>query len=299
MFKPLLAPREDPLSYSTYFDKLRYPLMVSPKLDGIRCIVRSGVAYSRTWKPLPSVQVQEEFTGIDHLDGELIIGECTDTDVYNRTQSHIMSFDKPGDVRFHVFDFVHPEHLYTEFVNRYQTAEFILKSKRPENYYMVPHQMVRDHDELLKVESEYLQQGYEGVMMRNPEAYYKQGRATINENIIYKLKRFCDDEAVIVDFKEQMINTNTQERDELGYAKRSSSMAGLVPSGLVGGFVCWYDGQEIEVAPGSFNHEQRADIWRNRDHYMGSTLKFRYFKHGIKEKPRFPRATGFRTKEDM
>ena len=42
MFKPMLAPGEDPLSYPDYFDKLQYPLLGSPKFDGIRCIIKSN-----------------------------------------------------------------------------------------------------------------------------------------------------------------------------------------------------------------------------------------------------------------
>ena len=42
IFKPMLAPGEDPLSYPDYFDKLQYPLLGSPKFDGIRCIIKSN-----------------------------------------------------------------------------------------------------------------------------------------------------------------------------------------------------------------------------------------------------------------
>ncbi len=52
-FKPMLADAIEPDKYP-----LRFPLFVSPKLDGVRCVVRDGVAYSRSLKPIPNQFVQ-------------------------------------------------------------------------------------------------------------------------------------------------------------------------------------------------------------------------------------------------
>ena len=43
--KPLLA-CEEPL------DDVKFPVYVSTKLDGIRCLIIDGVAYSRSLKPI-------------------------------------------------------------------------------------------------------------------------------------------------------------------------------------------------------------------------------------------------------
>lgn len=40
-------------------DVLKYPVLVSPKLDGIRCLIIDGVAMSRSLKPIPNKHVQE------------------------------------------------------------------------------------------------------------------------------------------------------------------------------------------------------------------------------------------------
>ena len=45
--KPMLLPRETP-----DLDNLQYPVYVTPKLDGIRCLFKGGVALSRTLKPI-------------------------------------------------------------------------------------------------------------------------------------------------------------------------------------------------------------------------------------------------------
>jgi len=37
---------------------LSYPLLASVKIDGVRCIIRDGVAMSRSMKPIPNASVQ-------------------------------------------------------------------------------------------------------------------------------------------------------------------------------------------------------------------------------------------------
>lgn len=297
MFKPMLAPGEDPLSFPDYFKKLQYPLLCSPKYDGIRCIIKSKKAMSRTFKILPSYQVQEEFTNYEHFDGELIEGDCTDFDVYNRTQSHVMSENKPGNLTFYVFDYTHPDYLNKPFYERLEILESILT---PSNQVkIVSHEYIENYDELIKYEQDCLQQGFEGIMMRDPLGYYKMGRGTFREGLIYKLKRFKDSEAKILDVLPMMENHNTLETDELGYAKRSSSKANLVESNIAGKFQVLYNDDVLDVAPGSFNHADRKEILKNKEQYIGKILKFRYFLHGIKDKPRFPRALGFRDLMDI
>jgi DNA ligase 1 len=298
LFKPMLAPGEDPLSYPDYFKKITYPLLCSPKYDGIRCIIKSRMAMSRSMKLLPSKQVQEEFGKADYedFDGEIIEGRENDHGVYNRTQSHVMSENKRGNLTFFVFDYAYPSSLGRPF---YERVDMLQSLGNFDNVKLVQHQEVNDYDELINYENSCLELGFEGIMMRSPIGYYKQGRATFREDLIYKLKRFKDDECLITGILPMMENHNTLEKDELGYAKRSASKENLVAVPMVGKFLVWYNGLELEVAPGSFTHKERTDIYSNKDKVIGSYLKFRYFEHGVKDKPRFPRALGFRTTLDL
>ena len=54
-FKPLLAVACEDLQ------AVKYPVYMSVKADGIRIIVKDGVVYSRSMKPIPSQVVQEKF----------------------------------------------------------------------------------------------------------------------------------------------------------------------------------------------------------------------------------------------
>ena len=305
-FRPLLSPIDDPLKNPNFFKNLPFPLLGSAKFDGVRCITRLSlvdiasnavVAVSRTNKLLPSRQVQEDFTHVVGTDGELIVGPSTAFNVYNLTQGHVMSKNKPADMKYHVFDFIGDGWHTRPYYQRLEEAEKRIQGL--DDYLYVRHRHLETLEDLLMFEQECLEAGYEGIMLRTPEGRYKNGRATYNDRIIYKLKRFSDDEGVVVDFIERQINNNAQETDERGYAKRSSSKAGKVAAGTLGKFIVHWKGQDIEVAPGVFKHTELQEIWDNRSKYEGQLLKFRYFEHGIKELPRFPRALGWRNKIDL
>jgi DNA ligase-1 len=302
MFKVLLSPREDPMSYEKYWDELTYPMLASPKLDGIRCVIKEGRCKSRKYIDLPSMQAHEVFGGLEHFDGELIAGNPTEPDVYNRTQSMVMSRDKYfPDLRYYVFDWTEPGYLDRPFEERFQLAAdrintFLLGYPRLQ---LVPHTVVNSKEQLMIFEEDCLLLGYEGIMLRNPKGIYKNGRATWRQNIIKKLKRFQDDEAVIIGFIEAMDNYNEDIRDNLGNAKRSKRMEGMFAAGTLGKFICSFNGMEIEVPPGVLDHTEREVIWNNQELYEGKILKFRHFPFGVKDKPRFPRFVGWRTTEDM
>src|SRR5216684_92514 len=100
LFKPMLA-----LSKLPDFTKLRFPLLVSPKLDGVRATVQGGRLRSRSLKEIPNKNVQDLFRNLpEGTDGELIHGQPWN-DPYRRTISIVMSDDKPADgVQLYVFD---------------------------------------------------------------------------------------------------------------------------------------------------------------------------------------------------
>ena len=82
-FKPMLAsPFDEAL--------LKFPVLASPKLDGVRAIVRDGVVLSRALKPIPNKWVQQRFSHLEHFDGELIVGASNHPDVLRTTTSGVI-----------------------------------------------------------------------------------------------------------------------------------------------------------------------------------------------------------------
>ena len=274
-------------------NNLRFPLLASTKLDGIRAVVRDGIVYSRSNKPIPNKYVQQLFSEYEFFDGELIVGEPTSKTVYRDTVSGVMSEDGEPAVSFYVFDHVEfPTHAYTV---RTQYIEF-------DRYdIIVRHGQVLTHnlDELLIHEQTALAAGYEGLILRDPAAPYKMGRSTAREGYLLKLKRFVDAEAVVIGFEERMHNGNAATISELGRTKRSSHKANKSGRGDLGALVCrTAEGIEFNIGTG-FTDSDRQRIWDSPDHFLGKYVKFKYFPVGVKEAPRHPVFLGWRDVRDM
>src|SRR6187549_3347693 len=104
MFKPMLSGKlTDPHA-------LAYPVLASPKLDGIRCLILNGVPVSRNLKHIPNDAVRGMLTGLPPMDGELVVGPVNGTDVFQRTSSGVMSKDGVPKFTFWVFDVITAQH---------------------------------------------------------------------------------------------------------------------------------------------------------------------------------------------
>jgi DNA ligase 1 len=81
--------------------RIKFPCLVSPKLDGIRALVLNGKIVSRKLLPIRNLYVQKELQGLpDGLDGELMV---SNTEFYG-TESGIMTTQGEPDFFFNVFD---------------------------------------------------------------------------------------------------------------------------------------------------------------------------------------------------
>ena len=287
MFKAMLAT-------DAVFEKLRYPLFASPKLDGIRATVRESVAYSRSNKPLPNAYVQSLFTNCEYFDGELLVGEPTSKTVYRDTVSHVMSNDKTNfDVRFYVFD--HIENLQMPWSIR---IENIRVPRKAGNVIFHQQTEILNEQDLLAYEEHCLTLGYEGLILRDPDAPYKLGRSTANEGYLLKLKRFLDAEATVVGFEERQQNNNEKVTNELGRSARSSHQAGKTGRGDLGALYLRTD-EGVSFACGTgFTDSERAEIWSNQDAYLGRLAKYKFFPVGVKDAPRHPVFLGWRDRSD-
>jgi DNA ligase-1 len=301
-FRPMLAAKS-PADLSA----LKFPLYVSPKLDGIRCIVLGGVAYSRNLKPIPNKRIQVLAKTWQHgWDGELISGPPTGNDVWNRSNSCVMSRDSQEPFCFHVFDKVPPEEdQHRTFKERFRNVCSVLAgggTGRTERY--VKHTLVKSVHELDLLEEMYVTEGYEGVMLRSVAGLYKFGRATTKEATLMKLKRFDDAEAVVVGVVEKMHNANEAKKDELGRTKRSTHKANKKPTGMMGALKCWHRDEygkrtEFEIGTG-FDDAQRKTLWECRDDYRKwGAIKYKFQGLTPDGKPRFPVFLGFRDARDM
>lgn len=299
-------------------DALKFPVMASIKLDGVRCTVQNGKLLSRTLKPIPNKAIQKLFSKIPQgLDGELIYGDPVAPDCYRNTVSVVMSEDKPADgITFYIFDqrvgtargFFDRYHDLVHLVPRLEGGfahykDGVMDVPRQRGIKLLPHKVIVCRAFLDVFESVAVGQGHEGVMVRSMNGPYKEGRSTQREGYLLKIKRFADSEAVVLGVTELMHNANEAKTNELGRTARSSHKEGKVGTGTLGA-LCVRDvktGVEFEIGTG-FTAAERADLWAARAHnfgVIGRLAKYKYFATGSKDKPRFPVFLGWRDKRDV
>ncbi len=295
-FRPMLAGKADMAT-------LTFPVLASPKIDGLRCLAMAGEPRSRSMKVLPNRHLQAEFqrcaASIEGLDGELMVGDPTAPDAFRTTTSAIMREDGQPDFRFIVFDRWDHTLPYRE---RFSTVQAGLASM-PSWVQPLDCLLITSMAELDQYESEILAQGYEGVMLRSLTGPYKQGRSSTREGYLLKVKRYEDAEAEIVGFEEEMHNGNEAQTNEIGRTKRSSHQENLVGKGTMGALVVrglngGYAGVEFNIGTG-FDAAQRREFWTLRDSLLGRAVTYKHFAVGAKDKPRHPVFKAFRDPMDF
>ena len=308
LWHPMLAAKPDPAELDAAIAALKYPVLASPKLDGIRATVQNGELLSRSLKLIPNLAMQKlwgrkEFEG---LDGEIIVGSPFGEGVFDRTRRVVMAQDRAleGNAVYRVFDKYHATDPFTHRLN------FVARLADPRSIEGIVHVVLGTEHQLLTYEKSVLKQGYEGICVRDPSGVYKQGRSTLREGGLIAIKRFVDAEAVVLGTYEQEENTNEKTVNELGRSKRSSAKAGKRGKDTLGGFVVRFleldgggshmEGAEFNIGTGvGLTDAYRKELWAQRLTLPGKIVKFRYQKIGTMAAPRLPVFLGFRDVRDM
>lgn len=186
-FKPMLARDYDDLAPKM---DLADGYHSQPKLDGLRCGARADGMWSRQF---------EEFTTVSHIheaakpilaraDGFVLDGELYNhyyKDRFNELSGIIrrekgvtveVQEDLEALIELHVYDCFHPDYPNASFEERQEILREIFETigdDTPLKY--VPTEFVTSQDKLDALYDSYLDDGYEGQMVRSNGAY-EQGR---------------------------------------------------------------------------------------------------------------------------
>lgn len=213
-FAPMLAEK-----YAGW-DKLRHTdnwVFTQPKLDGIRAIGTVDGFFSRQGKPFPAVAflidelqpLWEAFPGV-RLDGELYNHALRDNFdrivslVKKQTPTPSEQEDIRANVQYHVYD------IATSQMSTHHRLKFLAEITRlfPQCVKEVPTHCASSPDALDDIYAGFLQDGYEGQMIRLPDSLYVNKRT----HSLLKRKEFLDDEFPVVRIEEG-------EGNWAGYAK--------------------------------------------------------------------------------
>ena len=309
IFKPLLAPNTQPI-----LEKLTYPKLASFKIDGVRGIFNLGRFVSRSFKDIQNKQLREkfkpliEYTQLNNIiiDGEIYDETLTFQEIITHTMTQdfedpktIKKFGKiiqiPESMKFHIFDTIIENDFLKPFQYRLDDAYNIHNNFKNITKF-VEHKIVENHKQVHDLFMEALDNGMEGVMLRNPEGKYKNGRATEKEDIIYKVKPYRTYDAKILSVTQgtSVKEGVAKEKDEFGHSKTSIKKDDRELSNMAKDFVVLYEGKELRVSLSSATHEERKEIWLNKNKYVNKYIEDKGMDVGSKDLPRHPVFLRFR-----
>lgn len=191
--EPMLAQ-----SYAKHGHKIVWPAFVQPKLDGHRCIAvvqdHEVTLWSRTRKPITGVpHIAAALADLEDcvLDGELYHHDYRDN--FEDLTSFIRSaVPKPGHevVQYHVYDAVTGE----PFSYRTERVAQACVDVNDRAVVFVSTLRVADADEAAEAFAQFVDQGYEGAILRNAASHYV-GKRSFD---LQKVKEFDDAEFEVI-----------------------------------------------------------------------------------------------------
>jgi DNA ligase 1 len=281
-FKPMLAATltsscEDEVIKEA-MSKLRYPVIVSEKLDGIRAFNHPELGLvSRTLKPIPNKYLRSIAKEIPFgMDCELYSPDFTFQEITSSVMSEYSYIG--GSIRFYVLD---------DFLSRHNYVSRILQN------YKFMHQLVEfpqtiyvnNANQLWSYYDYFAYTNKEGICFRTPDSPYKFGRSTLKEQYLVKLACAKIGIADVVGFVEKMINLAPANKSNLGLSQRKTGK--LLPANTLGALVVRADGVEFNIGTG-FDDNLRKEIWDNKVMWIGRAIKYQSKTVGTKDKPRTP-----------
>lgn len=257
--------------------KLKY--VIQPKIDGNRqiCIYKAATQFfSRTGKLTISLKEIEQVISatlpIDNpqgmiLDGEVECGTLEATGCIRRKE------DQAEKAIYTIFGIYNPDqwdsgkHTDTYDVVYDRAKRWITRNGPFENIRLIPSYPIEAkseeefHELVQKYTQEFIEQGYEGSVLKEYNHVYIPSAGSKRTNAWIKIKPELDS-----------INECVRDTDgiilEILPEENNPSMVGKF-------WVKWLD-DKFKVSPGKMSHKTRKHIMENAKDYLGEKLEFRF-----------------------
>lgn len=236
-------------------------LWASKKYDGVRARNIGGVLLSRRGELIPNKKLQRTY-GVRSLhlfDGELYSPQMTPHEIQSVVSS--ADADVPDHLQWYVFDY----DVARPFTDRKDLLIISDTLLRVNNCVPVPHIQMYHADDLRNFADIIIESGGEGACIRDGRMHYLHGRSTVDTQTCLRIKSWETFEGTITGMTRRLANENLQERNNIGYAKRSKSKDGMVELDEVGAFdvkAIW-NGKLVRfsVGAGPLGREECVRIW--------------------------------------
>jgi DNA ligase-1 len=273
LFKPMLANK-----WEDQKDKVVFPLFSQPKLDGIRCIVKSDGMWTRTGKPIISApHIFESLKPLLERHPDLILDGELYADKFANDFNAIVSLvkktkptqkdleDSAKVIEYHIYDVPGVDEVFTA------RMRFLANLDLPQCCVKVSTDQIDTLNDLTAYYEDYIIAGYEGQMLRTDTKYENK-----RTNALLKHKSFQDSEYTIL----EVCEGNGKFKDRVGYMVFQNELGHTFHSTVNG------------------TQEYLEQLWSERDTLVGQLATVKYFNlTPDTQVPRFPKVTAIRNYE--
>lgn len=249
-----------------------WPVIVQPKLDGERahniahilpeiCLISSECNQILSVPHINQAMIDQKVNV--ELDGELYVHGMDFSSIHSivSRKSEETIHDDAYKMKFHIFDIVNEDPQLKRLAD-------LSDMKLEDPLIKVPCSIAFSMSDIMKLYDQYLNEGYEGIIVRHKNSFYERKRS----RFIMKFKPKKVDDYEITDVIEAIDGSGK-------------------PKGILGAFECvGADGTKFKVGAGSINHNERFDIWNlhiSYDDIVGRYVRVQY--QTITDKGKVPR----------
>lgn len=176
--------------------RITYPCFGSPKLDGVRCLAirkMSGVdLLSRGGKSYCVPHIQKQLERVmkvgDILDGEIYTHGLYLEEIVSAVKKHN---DNTPSLTYVIFDVVNEESYEHRLISMQALRRYTLSCIEAPHIDVIDFCELQDEGHMKQMHDVYVQDGYEGIMLRNFNGKYESGKRNAD---LQKYKQFMDEE---------------------------------------------------------------------------------------------------------
>ena len=245
-------------------------MLVEPKLDGLRMVVISGQAFTRNGRTIETVgHILAELAQFPYLvfDGEVMGDTDFDADS-GRTRRKSTGTDE--GLKYNIFDVVTLDEWKAKKTAPLRDRKLQLKelfeTAGLKHCSMVPWQSLAADMQLQELSDKFrdlfVAQGYEGCMLKDPNAPYVFKRS----DKLLKFKPFHDADLTVVGFQE-------------GRGRHK---------GRLGALLCEDENGIVTRVGSGFEDSERDAIWSKQDVFLGRIVEVKFQQKTPDGKLRFP-----------
>lgn len=255
-----------PLAYPIQWERVTYPCLVSPKIDGLRCIYERGELFSRKGNRIQGLQWLIDRLkavvpdGVTRLDGEIVAPGAN----FDEISGKLRSFNETPDAHYYIFDMVLTDSrpLYTREA-ALTTWYNGLSMDGIRGFSPLTSVTCQNEAQVLHEFDKALAEGLEGVMVKAEGSVYYTGRKYFWQ----KVKKSDSVDLPVVGV-------------ELGKGKYD---------GMVGALVCQLPNGNMTHVGTGLNDNQRATWAADPSLIVGKCVEVEFMEHSSKGVLRHPR----------